>query len=730
MKRLPSVWRALLAASIGANHCAPSLAQQPATLQDFRQVDYFWAQNPQLFQNLWLAAHTQTVRVAVLGDSQETSPGGRGSQFMPLLNYEMWKRFGNVPETPAQGCNSYGGGVPPADWMMRGACAAPGAGPTRLAADQVLPNISPAAISTLNGQVNLTHAYYGQLSMLQQDAIDVDPGAAIPTNTSYFNTAGVIKARIFAATNPSSGEIAYRALPTDSNAPSYFSPATTTGTLAPGLQSATFAVKSADTAALDFNGKRYMVLEASGSDDNELTDIVGLRFFNETRPEGVTISSLAHGGYMASNFLANHGAAGDMFRAFGFHLAVLQYGANDAGNSVTAEQFQANIKAIIASLRAWMNDPNFPVVLIADVYREALTAAQMSEFDRYVGAELAIAQADSHVMVINTRRLMEDLGWNGASGQSGQFLLDTVHYSAFGAKALAAAEAAALLNEIRVAACMSDPYSAQLQSTATLTVELGGTTPCSGYGQYTVAQVLTLNQPTLNVVLTNGFTPSVGQRFKLLSWGSLVGTFKGVSLPQLSAPLTWDTSALYTTGTVAVAPPAAPAISIISGADQSLTQPAAPAPVTFAVSGAGPLTVTAHSSNPTLLPDSGIAVDSTCGSAMLTCVASLAIAPDQTGAATVSLNVEDAYGQSGATTADIVVSPPVSGGSSTGGNSAGGSGTPGSDTGGSSTGAVSGGGGGLDLLLLGGLAALAVLRAAVTNSRFKHDRTVIHGAQK
>jgi hypothetical protein len=135
-----------------------------------------------------------------------------------------------------------------------------------------------------------------------------------------------------------------------------------------------------------------------------------------------------------------------------------------------------------------------------------------------------------------------------------------------------------------------------------------------------------------------------------------------------------------------------------------------------------------------LLPDSGITIDSTCGSTMLTCVASLAIAPDQTGAATVSLTVEDAYGQSGATTADIDVSPPVSAGSGTGGSGAGTA--AGSGAGASGAGAVSGsggapgGGGGLDLPLLVGLAALTVLRAAVPNRRFKHDRTVTRGAQK
>ncbi len=68
-----------------------SSALAQANYPTFGQVDYYWAQNPQLFQNLWLAAKTQTVRIAILGDSQETNPGGAGLDYIPRLNYEMWE---------------------------------------------------------------------------------------------------------------------------------------------------------------------------------------------------------------------------------------------------------------------------------------------------------------------------------------------------------------------------------------------------------------------------------------------------------------------------------------------------------------------------------------------------------------------------------------------------------------------------------------------------------------
>src|SRR3569832_450692 len=140
---------------------------------NFHDVDLFWSQNPQLFQQLFTTAKTQTVRIAILGDSQETSPTSEGFDYFPRLNYEMWRRYGNTPETPLEGCSNYGGGTPPADWLMRGVCT--GASATRLAAFQYLPNMFPAAF---------THSSPGQLTLLLDDAHDVDSAAQIPATQS------------------------------------------------------------------------------------------------------------------------------------------------------------------------------------------------------------------------------------------------------------------------------------------------------------------------------------------------------------------------------------------------------------------------------------------------------------------------------------------------------------------------------------------------------------------
>jgi len=100
--------------------------------------------------------------------------------------------------------------------------------------------------------------------------------------------------------------------------------------------------------------------------------------------------------------------------------------------------------------------------------------------------------------------------------------------------------------------CTTNSNNVLLDSSATLNLQLGGTTQCTGYDEYIVGGTLTLNGPTLDVTLINGFVPAAGESFTILSWGSLTGTFGTVTLPALSAGLVWNTTALYTTGTIAV----------------------------------------------------------------------------------------------------------------------------------------------------------------------------------
>jgi autotransporter-associated beta strand protein len=83
-------------------------------------------------------------------------------------------------------------------------------------------------------------------------------------------------------------------------------------------------------------------------------------------------------------------------------------------------------------------------------------------------------------------------------------------------------------------------------------IELAGTTVGTQYDRLVVNGDLQLGG-ALEVSLTAGFNPSVGQSFDILNWTTLNGTFSSVSLPALAVGKAWDTSSLYTSGVISVA---------------------------------------------------------------------------------------------------------------------------------------------------------------------------------
>lgn len=102
--------------------------------------------------------------------------------------------------------------------------------------------------------------------------------------------------------------------------------------------------------------------------------------------------------------------------------------------------------------------------------------------------------------------------------------------------------------------CLTFAGDVTFSSTATVTMELAGTAACMEYDQFDVANQLTINNASLEVVLLDGFIPAYGDRFDLMNWGSITGAFGTVdtSAAVLPAPLLWDSSELYLTGELIV----------------------------------------------------------------------------------------------------------------------------------------------------------------------------------
>lgn len=97
----------------------------------------------------------------------------------------------------------------------------------------------------------------------------------------------------------------------------------------------------------------------------------------------------------------------------------------------------------------------------------------------------------------------------------------------------------------------------------TITLELGGLTRGSEYDAINVSggSSLTLGG-TLNVTFINSFMPTVGDTFQLFNAANFSGSFAQLNLPIAAGE--WDTSQLYTTGTIAVAVPEPATLSLLA----------------------------------------------------------------------------------------------------------------------------------------------------------------------
>jgi lysophospholipase L1-like esterase len=276
------------------------------------------------------------------------------------------------------------------------------------------------------------------------------PGAA-----TYFQRGTAVYVDVIAAGNDSSGEVRVDAKPNTSPTQTFFVPITSTHTSSMGLEGRPGEILTQRLGPFLFGGRDYMQVELSGTDAAKFTDIVGARIVSAVDPRGWVIQSVSAGGYTSASLLANHAACGPVLAAVEPDLAILAYGANDcaSGTGQTTAQYHTNLVNLIAFLRQHLG-ARFPVILIADPWRVLTNPTFQDALDRYPGVCYDIARQDPYVCALNSRRLLDAIGWN-ASGQS-TFLTDTVHYSALGAITKARVEVQRLQLAFGSGACTAD----------------------------------------------------------------------------------------------------------------------------------------------------------------------------------------------------------------------------------------------------------------------------------
>ena len=417
---------------------APAVHGQ--TFKTFDEVDYVTVQDFSVFQAIWDKAETQNTRIALFGDSQETSPGGAGAVFIPSLNYEFYQHFGKVGESfVAPSFSSYGGGRPAAEWLLQGSPGSSnGSRPGTLSSSELLPGTSSRIF---------TSDAFGQNTLLNTENTNVS-GGGIPGSTgALWKPEDQVTATVFGVTREGSDEFSWRASPINGNSPNFFQPNSASGTTSLGLDAPSGQILSQNIGLLPSDGLSRQQLIVNGAGDSG-AELLGVRFENSSTPGGVSIQDFSAGGYKTDSFLENHSDAGRQLAAFGEWDAVLLHtGANDAysGFGASAEEFQSNVVEFIDAARSdqWLDNPDQKFILVTDPYREGGSASQDAEFDQYAGAIAELALSDPNILAINSRRLTEELGWT--EGNTSEFLSDIVHYTPEGARLLASVEAQLIL---------------------------------------------------------------------------------------------------------------------------------------------------------------------------------------------------------------------------------------------------------------------------------------------
>jgi lysophospholipase L1-like esterase len=311
----------------------------------------------------------------------------------------------------------------------------------RVPADHHPPRFLPSKTSTAGGtNVNGNQAY-GYLVQLQPDAASAHPGSGLAGKWTYFRAGAGVYLEVIAATHEQSGEVLVRAKPNDVPSANYFVPITGTFVTSMGLRDEEPGIRVERVGPLPMGGRRYMQAEIAGNDPGRLTDVVAARYVSAVDGRGMVLTPIAEGGYTSASLLRHHSGCGPVLRAMGADAVMISYGANDAGQGFTPEQYKANLEVLIGWLREWIS-PTLPVILLTDGPHSMVPPLGAEYLARYAGANHQIALEDPLVCAVNSRALLQRAGWTNETNTT--FSPDGVHYNSKGSRLKARLEASIL----------------------------------------------------------------------------------------------------------------------------------------------------------------------------------------------------------------------------------------------------------------------------------------------
>jgi lysophospholipase L1-like esterase len=174
------------------------------------------------------------------------------------------------------------------------------------------------------------------------------------------------------------------------------------------------------------------------SQANSVANFEGVYLYNGDETKGFRFWDSGHHGYNSASWLSPPLTYQRSFRATKADLVIIELGANDLTNGVTAAQFQTNIADLIATIRTQLAEvQKFPPSIVLMMLWERTTGGASGftatePWKNYVDAAQTIADGDDRITVLDlSQRMPSPVAFPDPANQPANLGLyaDTVHPS-------------------------------------------------------------------------------------------------------------------------------------------------------------------------------------------------------------------------------------------------------------------------------------------------------------
>lgn len=363
-----------------------------------------------VFRTLVKSAFSRCQRIAVLGDSQEASPGGTGKLFVHRLNANTFYAFGAASEShicyPVSNANNA--------WTRTSNSNFTG----------TTYSIAQLPETAVKNQSATSNGFYALLNPTADDSGGMTPDTKINARETWLPMTTLVADIFLYGDAGSPDQVRVLSMPNEEADANYFKGVDQTLDTDLSLSTVSGWVKHTTATITPDPLEPYPALVIQGFDGAAVaTGLIsgGLRFRDASRDEGMVFQSFGDGGSTTAAWETAYTAAGPQFLAYGPWDAIfLCFGANDAGNSVTAADFKIAMQSIVDMLcgSGW-SQPNTPVIIVSDPEREvggSFTSGMAAELSAYPAKMIELAAENSHVSFIDMYTLMSDAGFDPTTG--------------------------------------------------------------------------------------------------------------------------------------------------------------------------------------------------------------------------------------------------------------------------------------------------------------------------